>query len=202
MAAARSTTTRSLRGNHPAGALGFSLVELLVASVIGSLVVVAAAMVLGPHLRLNQRMEGYTRLQDRWMRVAFLLDTEIQKASSISVGTNSLTLTVPVSGGSLPSTIIYYQQGTTLLRSGPTIDDNGNLQPASPTTGVVVVDGVAAGGFQPQLKTANSGLTLDYAINLFDPNSDATYNGRGSVARGRADCRSLETDTLGQDTCL
>lgn len=203
MPSARGRISRLLPTGRAAGSQGFGLVELLVASVIGSLVVVAAATVLGPHLRLNQRMEGYTRLQDRWMRVAFLLDSEIQKARSVSMGANSLTLTVPVStaAGSQTSTITYYQQGTSLLRSGPAIDDNGNLQPGSTTAGVVVVDGVAAGGFQPQLQTASNGLTFNYTISLFDPNSDATYNGRASVARSRADCQSFETDTAGQGSC-
>lgn len=52
---------------------GFSLPELLVAVVLSSLTVVVAVQILGPHLRMNQRMEGYTRLQERWARLAYLL---------------------------------------------------------------------------------------------------------------------------------
>lgn len=178
---------------------GFGLVELLVASAVGSLVVVAAVMTLGPHLRLNQRMEGYTRLQERWIRLAFLLDTEIQEASSVTTATGSLSLTVPVSTatGSTTTTITYYQQGTTLFRSGPAISDRGALQTDSPTTGVVVIDGVASGGFVAQLLNGSNAASVAYTVNLIDPNSDATYSGRGSVARGRADCQSFESDAQG-----
>lgn len=187
---------RSAPARRRSHAGGFGLVELLVASAVGSLVVVAAVMALGPPLRLNQRMEGYTRLQERWIRVAFLLDTEIQAASSVSTATGSLTLTVPVSTatGSTTSTITYYQQGTTLLRNGPAISASGELQPDSPTTGVLVIDGVATGGFVPVVEEGN---VVRYTINLIDPNSDATYSGRGSVARGRADCQSFEADAEG-----
>lgn len=190
---AASKPARSTPSHHPAAG-GFGLVELLVASAVGSLVVVAAVMALGPHLRLNQRMEGYTRLQERWIRVAFLLDTEIQAASSVSTATGSLTLKVPVSTGLPPSDITYYQQGTTLLRNGPAISASGELQPDSPTTGVLVIDGVATGGFVPVVEQGN---VVKYTIILIDPNSDATYSGRGSVARGRADCQSFEADAEG-----
>lgn len=187
---------RSAPARRRSHAGGFGLAELLVASAVGGLVVVAAVMALGPHLRLNQRMEGYTRLQERWIRVAFLLDTEIQAASSVSTATGSLTLTVPVSTatGSTTSTITYYQQGTTLLRNGPAISARGELQPDSPTTGVLVIDGVATGGFVPVVEEGN---VVRYTINLIDPNSDATYSGRGSVARGRDDCQSFEADAEG-----
>lgn len=186
---------RSALARRRSHAGGFGLAELLVASAVGGLVVVAAVMALGPHLRLNQRMEGYTRLQERWIRVAFLLDTEIQAASSVSTATGSLTLIVPVSTatGSTTSTITYYQQGTTLLRDGPAISASGELQPDSTTTGVLVIDGVATGGFVPVVEEGNT----KYTINLIDPNSDATYSGRGSVARGRADCQSFEADAEG-----
>ena len=186
---------RSAPARRRSHAGGFGLAELLVASAVGGLVVVAAVMTLGPHLRLNQRMEGYTRLQERWIRVAFLLDTEIQAASSVSTATGSLTLIVPVSTatGSTTSTITYYQQGTTLLRDGPAISASGELQPDSPTTVVLVIDGVATGGFMPVVDQGNT----KYTINLIDPNSDATYSGRGSVARGRADCQSFEADAEG-----
>ncbi|MEB3275498.1 MAG: prepilin-type N-terminal cleavage/methylation domain-containing protein [Cyanobacteriota bacterium] len=181
---------------HPARSQeerGFSLPELLVAVALSSLTVVVAVQILGPHLRMNQRMEGYTRLQERWARLAYLLDTEIPKARAISASGNSLSLTVPIStstGESAIDTITYKQVGTQLLRDGPTITEWGRLDPASQQTNQLVVDGVAANSFLPAASTAS----VTYSLNLVDPNSDATFNGRGSAARGQADCLSLEAD--------
>ncbi len=172
---------------------GFSLPELLVAVALSSLTVVVAVQILGPHLRMNQRMEGYTRLQERWARIAYLLDTEIPKARAITAGSNSLTLTVPISttsGESAIGTITYKQVGNQLLRDGPAITAWGRLDPASPQTNQLVVEGVAANSFLPATTTAS----VSYSLNLLDPSSDATFSGRGSVARSRADCLSLEAD--------
>lgn len=172
---------------------GFSLPELLLAAALSALTLVVAVQVLGPQLRSNQRMEGYMRLQERWARVSYLLDTEIQKARSISTGTNSLTLQVPVrtSSGATESSITYRQSGTQLLRDGPAINTWGDLNPSSPRSGDLLIDGVQTGSFS----ASGVSSSVSYTINLIDPNSDATYSGRGSVARGRADCLSLESDS-------
>jgi prepilin-type N-terminal cleavage/methylation domain-containing protein len=182
------------------GSAGFSLVEVLAASALSAVVVVAATSLLIPHLQVNQRVEGYARLQERWMRLAFLLNSEVQKASSISIGNNSLTITAPVStaaGGATTSTITYYQQGTSLLRSGPEISLWGDLIPASATSGVLVLEGVEASSFVPQSQQNGGSNAVAYSINLKDPSSAATYTGRSSVARGRADCQSYEVDAGG-----
>lgn len=185
----------SLSPLRPSHEQGFSLPELLVAVALSSLTVVVAVQILGPHLRMNQRMEGYTRLQERWARLAYLLDTEIPKARAITANptTRTLTLTVPISattGGSAIGTITYKQVGTQLLRDGPAITEWGSLDPASLQTNQLVVDGVAANSFLPVASTAS----VTYTLNLLDPSSDATFNGRGSAARGQADCLSLEAD--------
>lgn len=200
--ALRFASRRQLR---PSAA--FTLTELLVAALVSSLTVVVAVQILGPQLRGNQKMEGYMRLQERWARVAYLLDTEVQKARGcrpgitagaagqcgITVGTNSLTFYAPIStgtAGAAVGAITYRQVGTQLLRDGPTINDWGQLNPATSLSGELVLDGVAAGSFLP----AVSSTTVNYTIDLTDPNSDASYKGRGSTARGRANCLSLEAD--------
>lgn len=193
-----------LRHHHARGNHGFTLVELLVAAVVGSITVITASMLLGPHLRMNQRMEGYNRLQERWIRTSYLLDTEIQKASNVAVNGTTLTLTVPLSvndgsgnwnGGT--TTITYKLNGdrTQLLRDGPLIDRWGDSNPSTILNNQLVVDGVSpTNGFEPQLLNASGLISLQYTLRLIDPNSDATYRGKGSVARGRADCASIESD--------
>lgn len=173
---------------------GVTLTELLVAAAISGLTVVAAVQILGPQLRVNQRMEGYTRLQERWARVAYLLDSEVQRARSITAGTNSITLIVPIStdtGGDLV-TIIYKLDttGTKLLRDGPVIDEWGKLSPTTSLNDQLVLDGVKLNGFV----TSVDNSSLRYSVDMTDPNSDATYNAKGSAARGRSDCSSLEAD--------
>lgn len=203
---------------RPRHAQGFSLPELLVAVALSSLTVVVAVQILGPHLRMNQRMEGYTRLQERWARIAYLLDTEIPKARTINAVGSTLTLEVPVPNlsfnaetcdqtppiplgeKSVIKTIVYKLDNTQtkLLRDGPAINCWGRLSQTTTTSNVVIVDGIAPGSFSPSVNT-NS---VNYTLSLTDPNSDATFNGRGSAARGRADCLSLEADaTLPPEIC-
>lgn len=178
------------RLGHPSA--GFSLTELLLAAVLSGVTIVVAVQVLSPQLRSNQRMEGTMRLQERWARVSYLLDTEIAKARSINTTTNSLSLQVPVrtATGSTERTITYRQSGTQLLRDGPAINTWGDLNTSSTLNGELLLDGVSAGSFMP----IHVNSTVSYSLNLTDPNSDATYSGRGSVSRGRADCLSFESD--------
>lgn len=173
---------------------GFTLVELLVSSSVGALIIITASLIIGPHLRSNQRMEAYTRLQERWVRVAYLLDTEIQSASNIAISGTDLILTVPIEGSVPSRPIIYKLVGTQLLRNGPPIDRNGLLVDSN---GIdhLVLDGVAANGFTPAINDSSSNkLSLAYSIRLVDPNSGTTYTGKSSVARGKADCDSLESE--------
>lgn len=131
---------------------GFTLVELIVAAAVGSLVIIATTTVFAPQLRMHQRLEGRTRLQERWARVQFLLDTEIQEAYSVALIPDGLQLTTcaapdePSDTYSLatrcddgataltgtpgtPVTITYVYNPVTqvLSRNGPSIDCFGKL---------------------------------------------------------------------------
>lgn len=186
--------------SRPGRQAAFTLTELLVAAVVGSITVITAVTVLGPHLRSNQRMEAYTRLQERWIRVAYLLDTEVMSARTVTVGTNSLTLSVPIRDDNdavVIRTVTYSLTASgDLQRNGPPIDKWGRVDPTVVSTPQVLVDGIAASGFTPSLAEGGGStpLSLSYAITLVDRNSDTTYTGRSSVARGKADCDSLEFD--------
>lgn len=146
----------------PSSASGFTLSELLVVSVIGSLLMIIIASVFIPQLRMHQRLEGRIRLQERWARVNALLDTEIQEAHNMEQITGGLrligcepatdiyTATTRCSDGYLGSTtrgatpgndvVIEYSfnpSAKTLTRTGPSIDRSGRLLPDTSDTSVV-----------------------------------------------------------------
>ncbi len=146
---------------------GFTLAEVIVASAVGALVIIATTTVFAPQLRMHQRLEGRTRLQERWARVQYLLDTEIQEAHSVAVIANGLRLTtcaVPsnpsdtyslanrctdgtTSATGTPGTdvsITYvHTPGTQVLsRTGPTINRNGQLNTTSDPSTEVLTTGV------------------------------------------------------------
>jgi len=175
---------------------GFTLVELLVASAVSGLIVIAAAQILGPHLRSNQRLEAYIRLQERWIRVAYLLDTEAQTAQKLQAAGNTLTLTMPPRSDGSSATIVYTlasaANGTVeLRRNGPPITQTGRLDPSGSPSDALLIAGVAANGFTP---TVDGTLSLNYGLALIDPNTQITYSNRSTVTRGKADCDSLESD--------
>jgi prepilin-type N-terminal cleavage/methylation domain-containing protein len=71
---------------------GFTLVELVVGTAIGALAIVITTAVFAPQLRMHQRLGGQMRLQERWSRVKFLLNTEIAEAHRVESISNGLRL--------------------------------------------------------------------------------------------------------------
>ena len=129
---------------------GFTLVELAVGTAIGALVIIITTAVFAPQLRINQRLGGQIRLQDRWSRVNALLNSEIQEAHRVqSLGSGLELITCEAndassnrcSDGGYPTTgsfgydvAICYElipdpaTGTSRLqRRGPSIDQAGAL---------------------------------------------------------------------------
>ena len=113
----------------PRSDAGFTLVELVVGTTVGALVIVITTAVFTPLLRLNQQLNSQIRLQERWSRVRHLLDTEIQEAKSVSSFSNGLRLGIIGSND-----YIYYiwDAGEQILnRSGPGIDCWGAIRSGS-----------------------------------------------------------------------
>jgi type II secretory pathway component PulJ len=71
---------------------GFTLAELAVGVTVGALLIMITITLLSTLLRTHQRLGGLSRLQERWSRVQFLLDAEIQEAHSLQSITNGLQL--------------------------------------------------------------------------------------------------------------
>lgn len=186
---------------------GFTLVELVVGTAIGALVIILTTAVFAPQLRINQRLGGQMRLQERWSRVNVLLNTEIQEAHQVqSLGTGLKLITceannastIRCSDGGYPTTgsfgydvAICYElipdpaTGTSRLqRRGPSIDQAGALLTQESTKQCsdfdpeVVTTGVTA--FSMPTITADQ---VSYTIAFRDPlnPNGATMNKESTV---------------------
>ena len=114
---------------------GYTLVELLLVSVLGTLIILVVINVIESHVRSRTKLEALMRLQDHWSRVQFLIDADIEEGQRIlsgsrglcsAAGTTLLALEVP----GLSQKIHYYLagNGNELRRCGPLIGVNGELQ--------------------------------------------------------------------------
>lgn len=125
---------------------GYTLVELLIAAVLGLTVLMAVLQVIDSHVRSRTVMEALMRLQDQWSRVQFLMNADIEEgrpvAAGVSSGLCSTGSTVFTRERPEFSTRIrYYVTGTELRRCGPTIDRDGQLVDVS--SDALVVRGVS-----------------------------------------------------------
>ena len=173
---------------------GFTLVELAVGTAIGALVIIITTAVFAPQLRMNRLLGGQMRLEERWSRVRFLLNTEIAEAHSVrSIGSGLELITCETlssansnrcSDGASSATgspgydvATCYElvpepaSGTSRLqRRGPMIEVDGALRTQGATRSCadfmaeVVTTGVTT--FSAQEPTTH---TVTYAISLRDP---------------------------------
>lgn len=156
-------------------ATGFSMVELLVASVVGLVVLVAIAEALIAHLRSSNSSEALFRQRQDWARAEHFIETEIahsRRVSTLPPTSSELTacdlsssefrlaLEMP---GSLPPVIYGVKARTALgsygsssdwngsnvlVRCGPSFDSNGDYVAAASAADAlsVVVDELTASG--------------------------------------------------------
>ena len=170
---------------------GFTLVELAVGTAISALLIIITTGVLSPQLRMNRLLGGQMRLEERWSRVRFLLNTEIVEAHSVrSIGNGIELITCePLDSGSSHrcsdgepgspgyDVSICYEllpepaSGTSRIqRRGPMIEVDGALSSQGATkscadfTAEVVTTGVTAFS-APEITP----LKVTYAISLRDP---------------------------------
>ena len=132
---------------------GFTLVELLIASSIGALILVGAATSIVSHIKSTTSQEVVRTLRDQWGMLNYFLDTEISMASCATASGSTLTLytTFDCSGSAF---ITYTFDGiNTLTRSGPPIQDDGTLNTAVANTPSTLSENVSA--FTPDATTAS-----------------------------------------------
>jgi prepilin-type N-terminal cleavage/methylation domain-containing protein len=169
---------------------GYTLVELLMVVVIGSVLMIGTASMLIAHIQSSARMEGLMRLQEAWSRIQYLLDQEIQEArlepgSPASVTCSSLTLKVPNPTGSDGQ--ITYSRSTdgVLKRSGPSVNADGTLNFSLLADNEIVMRGVTS--FCP---TTSDGR-VTYTLGLSDP-SGVTYQNQSNPSGARAKTRIID----------
>jgi prepilin-type N-terminal cleavage/methylation domain-containing protein len=167
----------------PAKANGFTLVELMVSLVIGSLVIVAAVVSVVAHIRSSSNLEAAQSINNDLSRITFFLETEVGEGATITYGQsmspcaagNSLfTINVPNSGGTgatLASTPIHYfvtgsSPTASLNRCGPPINNNGTLNYGGGSTAVVVNTNTTI-----QLANSTDPKAITYNLTLWDPSA-------------------------------
>lgn len=136
---------------------GFTLVELLVALVAGTVVFAAAGSVLLSQVRSTSNLEVAQRQRDNAVRLDYLVQVEASEAAVVEVaralpdgcvGTGDVLAAFRVprdSGNYLDTTtnvsfIYYYNLGGNVRRCGPPVHRNGVL---NHTIGAALHDGVA-----------------------------------------------------------
>ena len=174
---------------------GFSLAELLVGVVIGSVLVIGAGQLLANHIQTSARLEGLLRSQEKWSRIQRIIDQDIQEAHCIVTSGGSLVLKLPVSysgsDGSLlnacgSSAITYTLSNTTLQRSGPAISAiDGSLDESNMTSNVTVATNVTEFSVDSVSSSLESSPTVSYTFNVLDPSGYSFKSSKTSSARAR-----------------
>ena len=166
----------------PRPANGFTLVELLVASLAAGLVAVAASSAMTYHMRASSSMEAVERTKQDWGRVSHFIEAEV--ALSERVITNSSNINLNQCNQTIQSgdflfaleirrdlpTALYYitnnQTGTdqwsgsqSLFRCGPGIDELGEYTNAITGSNQVVNDA----------QRLIDGMTSECALTLINP---------------------------------
>lgn len=164
---------------------GYSLIELLIAIMIGGLMITGAASMLIAHMQTSSRSEAVNRLQDSWSRIQFLLDQDIQEAiGTPSVNScSSLTLAIPTTAGGT-DTITYDLSGTDLKRTGPDINSDGTLNFGTSRTDLLMSNVTS---FCPSLMDGE----VDYTLALRDA-SGVVYQNQSQPTGARSRSRVID----------
>ena len=151
---------------------GYTLTELMIAAVVGSVLMMGAVSMIVSHTRTAARSEALIRLQDAWSRIQFLLDQEIQEARGTPTisSCSSLSFDIPNDSNVL-KTVTYSLSGTTLNRTGPRVLATGRLDNDVTDSNQVVMTGVTS--FCPTQITGE----IEYTMTLRDA-TGVTYQNR------------------------
>ena len=153
------------------GTAGFTLVELLVATVMGSLLTMATSDLLLSHMRSSARLEGTQRMRQDWSRVTHFIESEVALSERVISDPTRINLqqcSTPINTEDfrfaleirrdLPLSIYYIASNPnpsitlngdrSLYRCGPGIDRNGNYtdlinsNTSSTVNAALLVDGM------------------------------------------------------------
>lgn len=186
---------------HPcrSPAKGFTLVELVVASAIGVVMVLAGVAASIGGYQSTARVINAQQLSDEWSRLTLLLNADIAESCQATVIGTTLTLRVinPTSLTTLDSidpdatgpicaaapTITYALAGQNLSRTGPAVTRDGTLDFTTITGALVVSEAVTQ--FVP---VAASNLAPSYQLTL--SRAGANYSGDGANVESRPRTRT------------
>jgi len=179
---------------------GFGLVELLISTVLIVLVLAALASILVSHLGTTDRQGNVVQVRGELARFSYLLGTEVNEACALqrasdpssclqtcsTATTTDLRMLIPVlQNGTTATTrvIRYYLSGTTLMREGPRILANGQLETTtgSTSTTAVVLDSVASYTAQIDADCHAATISISQSLPSTTQTSNTTFSVRTSV---------------------
>ena len=187
------------RSRRPAAGRGLSLVEVLVASLVGGLMVTMATQLFLSNLRASVASLAAQELRDDWSQLTLFLNADISEACSAQTQGSTLVLrlmdpaapSLQVTACQNATTITYTLADGVLSRSGPPVGRDGRLDfNADPVNAVPLLHGVAAfnlAGSEP--------LAPHYQITLqrvMPWGSTVQYTGQGAAVVGRTRVRSYD----------
>lgn len=171
---------------------GFSLVELLLAAVLGVIVIggLGASLLLS-EVRLQRKFEDDRSLKDSFDRVSTLIQREISFASNIerpaSQTCNGSTINNPIViigprnlwsiTYGIPSTNpVAGWQATTLVRCGPPYNQDGSLNLTTTITSVVIQNLTTSNPWVPEVNTDASVTATATVANALSRGINITLN--------------------------
>ena len=179
---------------------GFSLVELLLSTVLVVVVMAALASILVSHLGTTDRQGNVVQVRRELARFSYLLSTEVNEACALqrasdpsgclqtctTATTTDLRMLIPVlQNGTTATTrvIRYYLSGTTIMREGPRILANGQLETTtgSASTTALVLDSVASYTAQIDADCHAATIFISQSLPSTTQTSDTTFSVRTSV---------------------
>jgi prepilin-type N-terminal cleavage/methylation domain-containing protein len=140
---------------------GFTLLELLITTVLISILLAAISVILSSHLKLTDSETSMIQSRRESARLNYILNSESNEACALKGGSDpsscsqtcattassDLRLRVPVIiNGTTAGTrfIRYYLSGTELRRDGPAIKPDGQLDLSQSNVDSLLIDSVSA----------------------------------------------------------
>lgn len=192
-------TTLSRSSRFCQSTKGFTLVELLIAISVGSVLIGMLGTLLISEIRTGINQELSQRSKEDFVRIVALIDADISEGSQLSIpgslsgcsgatGTSLVSISVPYgfdasSNSTNSSTIVYFAKPDgTLSRCGPPFQANGSLNHGAASS---IAD------INPRTEllintTASSSSRLSYTLTIKSPTNQVIFS-QISGSRTRSD---------------
>lgn len=194
-------------------AKGFTLVELLIGLVLGSITLGMAAILVGSYIRSTGRALWTGQMEQDYGRISRLMKTEISEACLVQVsGSPSTTATLPatpctpatatpcttttgttlsllvpvtLANGTVTYRVISYSRANDqLLRTGPPITATGALNTTADVANVVLIDTLTNGAAGFAPTVSTNCLSTTIAFQFTNAAQGITFNRNLTVSVG------------------